>query len=177
MDAILRPDTMADAFVPLASYVEHLSFEELYEREYPNLVAVAHALTGGFETGEDLVQDTMVKAYLNWSKIGRFERPGAWCLRVLTNACRSWLRRVRTSSRYVASLRRSDAMSDGPGPEFVAFWAAVRRLPSRPRLAVILYYVSDKPIAEIASILKVPEGTVKADLARSRTVLMAELGR
>jgi len=54
---------------------------------------------------------------------------------------------------------------------------AVRRLPERPRLVVALFYAADRPIAEVASILNVPEGTVKSDLARARTVLMAELER
>ena len=39
-------------------------FEEVYRREYPGLVAVATALTGDLRDGEDVVQDTMVKAFV-----------------------------------------------------------------------------------------------------------------
>lgn len=59
--------------------------------------------------------------------------------------------------------------------EVVAFWAAVRRLPERPRLAVALYYAGDRSVAEVASILDVPEGTVRSDLSRARMALTNEL--
>ena len=56
------------------------SFEQLYRREYPNLIAVARALTGDRHDGEDLVQDTMVKAFVRWDRVRLYQKPGAWCL-------------------------------------------------------------------------------------------------
>jgi DNA-directed RNA polymerase specialized sigma24 family protein len=41
---------------------------------------------------------------------------------------------------------------------------------------VALYYVGDRSVAEIASILDVPEGTVRSDLTRARLVLATQLG-
>jgi RNA polymerase sigma-70 factor (ECF subfamily) len=164
-----------DAFLP---YVFNGgSFEELYRREYPSLVAVARALTGDRYDGEDLVQDTMVKAFVKWDRIQRFQKPGAWCLRVLSHACRDHWRRGRTRARFLARQRPSEPTSAGPGVEFVAFWQAVRGLPERPRLVVTLYYAGDRSIAEVAAIVNVPEGTVKSDLARARAVLMTEMGQ
>ncbi len=170
---------MAEALESFPPYLVALgeSFEDMYRREYPNFVAVAHALTGASSVSEDLVQDTMVKAFIHWDRVSRLNRPGGWCLRVLTNCCRSWWRRGRTADRYLTRFRREDFESTGPSVEFVAFWQAVRRLPSRPRLAVVLFYAGDRSVAEVASVLGVPEGTVKSDLARSRVVLRAELER
>jgi RNA polymerase sigma-70 factor, ECF subfamily len=151
------------------------SFEDLYRREFPNLVAVARALTGHREASEDLVQDTMVKTFVNWRRVQHFGRLGAWCLRVLTNACTGRWRQQRTAQRYLDRQRRTEPVTPGPSVEFVGFWTAVRRLPERPRLVVTLYYAGDRSIADIASIVRVPEGTVKSDLARARTVLMVEV--
>jgi RNA polymerase sigma-70 factor, ECF subfamily len=153
------------------------SFEDLYRREYPNLLAVARALTGDRTESEDLVQDTMVKTFVHWRRIERFGRPAAWCLRVLTNACTDRWRRQRTVQRYIDRQRLEAPSTPGPSIEYVAFWEAVRRLPSRPRLVVTLFYAGDRSIAEVASIAKIPEGTVKSDLARARTALMKELER
>jgi RNA polymerase sigma-70 factor (ECF subfamily) len=149
-------------------------FEELYEREYPGLVGVATALSGDRRDAEDLVQDTMVKAFLHWKRLRLFERPGAWCLKVLTNACRSRWRARRTEQRYLARLGRSD-VSEGPSDDVMAFWSAVRRLPTRPGTAVALYFAGDHTTAEVAEIMGVPEGTIRSDIARARASIMSEL--
>jgi RNA polymerase sigma factor (sigma-70 family) len=151
-------------------------FEDLYRFEYPGLVAVATAMTGDFRDGEDLVQDTMVKTFIQWGRVGRLQRPGAWCHRVLINACRSRLRRRRIERRYVAGARHSEPRSSGPSADVVAFWQVVRTLPSRPRMAVALYFAGDRSTAEIATILSCPEGTVRSDLSRARMVLARQLG-
>jgi RNA polymerase sigma factor (sigma-70 family) len=146
-----------------------LSFEDLYRSEYPGLRAVATALSGA--DGEDLVQDAMVKALINWERVGLLERPGGWCHRVLVNLCRSRWRRLRTQALHLGRLRPEELSTPGPSLEVLAFWSAVRELPARPRMAMALRYAGDRSVKEIASILDVPEGTVTSDLSRARLAL------
>jgi RNA polymerase sigma-70 factor, ECF subfamily len=148
-----------------------LTFEQLYVREYPGLIAVAWALSGLREDGEDLVHDTMVQALARWKHVGALERPGGWCHHALVNRCRSLWRRRRTEAAFVAHERGRVASSPGPSEEAVAFWTAVRTLPIRQRSVVALHYAGDLTSAEIAHVLDMPEGTVRSDLTRSRTVL------
>ncbi len=168
------------AFVADWTHVEAIvvtrSFEDVYRSEYPGLLAVATALTGDRRDGEDLVQDTMVKAFMRWPKVSRLDRPGGWCHRVLTNACRSRLRRLRTERNFLHRQRRVEPSVAGPSPETVAFWAVVRTMPERPRMVVALYYGADHSTADIATILSIPEGTVRSDLTRARVALVRELG-
>ena len=152
-----------------------LAFEDVYRREYPGLVAVATALTGDVRDGEDVVQDTMVKAFVRWDAVARLERPGGWCHRVLVNACRSRWKRRRREVRLWSLLSRDERSVDGPSADVIAFWALVRELPSRPRLSVTLHFAGERTMAEIASILDVPEGTVRSDIARARAVIIATL--
>lgn len=154
--------------------VDHTDFTSVYTREYPALHAVAVAMVG-YPTSEDVVQDTMFKALVNWQRVRRLERPGAWCHKVLLNFCRSLWRRERVARRYRSGLRHGATWTDGPSADVVAFWDAVRTLPTRPRAAVALYYGADRTTAEVAAILGVPEGTVRSDLARARVVLAREL--
>jgi RNA polymerase sigma-70 factor, ECF subfamily len=148
-----------------------LTFEQLYAQEYPGLIAVAWALSGGREDGEDLVHDTMVQALTRWKHVGALERPGGWCHHVLVNRCRSWFRRRRTEAGFLARQHGRVASSPGPSEEAVIFWTAVRTLPIRQRSVVALHYAGDLTAAEIANVLEMPEGTVRSDLTRSRSVL------
>ena len=150
-------------------------FEDVYRREYPGLVAVATALTGGLRDGEDAVQDTMVKAFVRWGNVGQLDRPGAWCHRVLLNTCRSRWRRRRTELRFWSRLPGVERSVPEPSADVMAFWTLVRELPSRPRLAVTLHFAGERTMAEIAAILGVPEGTVRSDIARARVSIIAAL--
>ena len=75
-----------------------------------------------------------------------------------------------------AVMRRADAVVDGPSPDALAFWDSVRRLPERHRTVMVLYYAGDRSVAEVASILSIPEGTVRSDLTRARAALATEYG-
>jgi len=175
--AILAPASGTCFSSPVDTPVPvRLGFEDLYMLEVPGLVAVATALTGDRADGEDLVQDTMVRAFIHWSRVSRLERPGGWCHRVLTNACRSWWRRRRTERRYLAGLRRLESSTPAPSPDVLAFWSAVRSLPTRPRQVVALHFAGDRTMAEIAAILDVPEGTVRSDIARARAFIQSQMG-
>ena len=151
-------------------------FETFYVHEYPGLVAVAAALTGDRDGACDLAQDTMVKAFVRWDRLAGLDRPGAWCHHVLVNACRSRLRRRSIELRYLARLRRDEVMSPEPSADTIAFWSAVRTLPLRPRTVVALYFGADLTSVEIAKVLDMPEGTVRADLALARRFVMRVLG-
>jgi RNA polymerase sigma factor (sigma-70 family) len=166
---VLQSDTMTT--VPIIG-----DFETTYRAEYPALVAVATAMTGDVRDGEDLVQDTMVKAFLRWDHVGRLERPGGWCHRVLVNACRSLFRRRRVGARAHARYGSDDVAVDGPSADVIAFWDIVRMLPTRPRAVVVLRYAGGHTFVEIADILGVPDATVRSDWQRARLVLARGLG-
>ena len=160
---------------PVPTVALTVPFEDFYRIEYPTLVAVATALVGSIESAEDLTQDTMVKSFARWNRVQHLERPGGWAHRVLLNACTSWWRRRRTEANHLARLRRVEPSTHGPSPETLDFWAAVRRLPERHRTVMVLHYAGDRSVADVASILGVPEGTVRSDLTRARAALAVML--
>ena len=124
-----------------------VEFDDFYRREFPGLVAVATALSG--HDGEDLVHDAMVKTLIHWTRVRQLDRPGGWCHRVLINRCRTWWRRKQTEARFLARQRREEPSTVQLSDETIAFWAAVRQLPERPRLVVTLFYAADRTTAEI----------------------------
>jgi RNA polymerase sigma-70 factor (ECF subfamily) len=62
-----------------------------------------------------------------------------------------------------------------PSPDRLDLVAALANLPRRQRQAMVLHYLADIPVAEIATQMGAAEGTVKSWLHRARTTLAARL--
>lgn len=148
-------------------------FDEFFTHEFPKMVALASVLTGASEVGRDVAQDSMVKAFRDWSKVSELDRPGAWVRRVTINAAVSW-HRSNSRERSARSRLRPGVAQPVQLPEY-SFWEAVRGLPSRQRAAVVLHHLEDLSVAEVAEILAVAPGTVKASLAKGRARLEPQL--
>ena len=59
--------------------------------------------------------------------------------------------------------------------ETAAVRKAVERLPERQRVIVLLYYMEELSVTQIAEVVKIPEGTVKSRLYQARKSLQREL--
>src|SRR5690242_16432051 len=140
----------------------------MYRREYPQLVRLAYALCGRRDVAEEIVQDAMVKVLARWSKVREYERPGAFVRRIVLHDTASALRRRSAELRAMTRLgaRRPDTASIDPDVD--EFWRLVRTLPKRQAQVVALFYGDDQPTAEIALLLGIAEGTVRATLAQAR---------
>ena len=105
-------------------------------------------------------------------------KPAAWLRRVAINLAHNNRARKRSEQRALQRLAGERPVwevqlgADDGGDEF---WAAVRRLPARQAAAVTLYYLEDRPVAEVATILDCAEGTAKALLHKGRTNLARTL--
>ena len=73
----------------------------------------------------------------------------------------------------VSTDRTGDRAADAAGDP--VFWAAVRNLPDRQRHCVVLHYLEDRSVAEIAEVLDTAESTVKVHLHRGRKALAERL--
>jgi RNA polymerase sigma-70 factor, ECF subfamily len=154
------------------------AFTALYEEEYQPLLRIAYGLTGSVAEAEELVQETFVRCYQRWAKVQRYERPGAWLRRVLLNLATSRGRRLAVELKALTRLgsRPAQRHSDpDEGLDTKQFWAAVRRLPRRQAQAVVLYYGDDLATDEVARVMTVAEGTVRALLHQARTALATVL--
>jgi RNA polymerase sigma-70 factor (ECF subfamily) len=149
-------------------------FEVFYREEYGPVVALTYALSRSRPVAEDLAQEAFVRAYRDWHRVGLRAVPGAWVRRVAINLAIGRFRRFR--SEVAARARLTVPVSMEPaGVEFEAFWGEVRNLPKRQAQVVALHYVEDLPVAEIAVMLGIAEGTVKALLHQARQRLERQL--
>lgn len=153
------------------------SFDDLYASEYAPTLRVVYALCGAWPVAEEVCQEAFLRALQRWPEVAAMERPDAWLRRVACNLATSRMRRVAIEARALMRLaRRAPEHAAPPLPETSErFWALVRTLPARQAAVVALHYADDRAVAEVAEILGVAEGTVKAHLHAARRRLSALL--
>jgi RNA polymerase sigma-70 factor (ECF subfamily) len=132
---------------------------------------------------EDVHQETFVAVWRGARRYRSAGRPGAWLWTIANRQAALWLRRAGPTGTDLPDLDTSDERSDAdPGQlatERVGLAAAVAHLgpPDSPdRELWRLLFVEDRPVAEVARLLRIPEGTVKSRAHRVRRLLRTALG-
>jgi RNA polymerase sigma-70 factor (ECF subfamily) len=140
----------------------------------PNLRAFAVSLCGNPDRADDLVQETLVKA---WSNLGSFVEGTnlpAWLFTILRNIYYSEYRKRRrevadTDGAIAAKLAAAPAQHGHM--DFLDFRAALQRLPNDQREALILIGASGLSYEEAAAICNCAVGTMKSRVNRARNRL------
>ena len=154
---------------------EFSAYVRASERKHKRL---AFLLTGDLHAAEDLLQAAYAKVYPRWEKVRTYESPDAYLRRVMVNLRTSWWRRHKNREWATADL--PDLGHAGPDGatavvESQALLLALRELPDRQRITVVLRHWCDLSEADTASVMNCSLGTVKSNnskgLARLRTVL------
>ncbi|MCX6522042.1 MAG: SigE family RNA polymerase sigma factor [Actinobacteria bacterium] len=145
-------------------------FEEFFRSEYTKLVAIARGLTGNHELAADLAQETLLRCHRDWARVSAMDVPGAWARRVLVNLAIDAQRAAARDRRAPAWLHRVDPVTPAD-PAVDGWWSAVRALPDRQRAVVALHYLEDRSVDDIAAVLGIASGTVKASLSKARATL------
>jgi RNA polymerase sigma-70 factor, ECF subfamily len=149
-------------------------FEELYTSAFGRLVGQLFLVTGNLHEAEEVVQEAFTRAAGRWPRLRDYDLPEMWVRRVAINLATDGRRRVQRRLAVLAQLD-ADAVVPPISEEGLAVAAALRTLPRRHRQVVVLHYLLDLPVQEVARQLAVPVGTVKSRLARARRALAAQL--
>lgn len=157
------------------------------------LFGAAYRLTRNARDAEDLVQDSLLRAYRFWESFEQDSNCKAWLLRIVTNTfINEYQRRKRSREVLDAASAEQDATdgvlmhagaTDRQSPERTLLERSVsddvqRALDSLPddfRTAVVLCDVQGLSYKEIADIMQTPVGTVMSRLFRGRKLLAAAL--
>lgn len=153
-------------------------FDAFFTANFPPLARLAYALTGNRADSEDLAQEALSKTFENWETVSGYSAPEAWAKRVLVNSVYSRSRRRQTERtgllRIVPDEIAPDAAELSASTE--RFWAAVRLLPERQAQVVALHYGDDLTAVQVAEVLQLDAGTVRAHLHAARKSLAKHLG-
>jgi RNA polymerase sigma-70 factor (ECF subfamily) len=142
----------------------------MYEAEFPAVFRAVYALSGDRRVAEDATQEAFARALERWRRLRDEPWAAAWVATTALNVARRMLRR-----RPDVPVTPSEAAGDDVDAR-VDLVRAIRSLPPRQQEAVVLHYVADLPIVEVAAAMGVEEGTVKAHLFKAREALGRTLG-
>lgn len=145
------------------------SAAELYAACYPRLVGVLALAAGSRSEAEDVVQEAFVRLVPRWSSIGRYDDPEAWVRKVAFRLLSHRFRQLRRLGR--PGPHRDDPTLPAPDSARLDVARGLATLPLAQRQVVVLHYLLDRPVAEVAADLGVAVGTVKSRLSRARAAL------
>src|SRR5476651_2049880 len=144
----------------------------------PNLRAFAISLSGNVDRADDLVQETILRALANIDSFQPGTNMPAWLFTILRNLFRSEYRKRRREvedpdGRYAETLKSHPEQTGRV--EFEEFRAALAKLPSDQREALILVGASGFSYDDAAAICGCAVGTIKSRVNRARSKLSALL--
>jgi len=150
---------------------------ELYRAGYRRLVAQLYAFTADLTEAQDVVQEAFARALARPGGLAGVENPEAWLRTVALNVVRRrWRRRRVLDAILLRDRPTARIVEPGPEPENTDLRTAIAELPRVFREVIVLHYLADQPVDEIARLLDVPVGTVKSRLSRGRAALATRLG-
>jgi RNA polymerase sigma-70 factor (sigma-E family) len=145
-------------------------YQEFVVSRSDRLLRTAYLLTHDWASAEDLLQESLAKAWSAWPRV---EEPEAYVRRVLVTTYTSWWR--RRWRRELPSDDLPDTPTCDPGlDERDALWHAVGRLPARQRAVVVLRFYEDLAVTEVARLLGCSDGTVKSQTAKALAKLRVD---
>ena len=141
----------------------------------PRLRRYARALAGNRQDADDLVQDTLERA---WAKAGLWRGVGdmrAWLFGIMHNLHVDGVRRPRLHTVTMDDQTPEVPVAPTQGERLAVFdlQAALEQLPSEQKEVLLLVALEDMAYAEVASTLGIPIGTVMSRLSRGRERLRA----
>ena len=167
-----------------------VAFRNLAQKHRSSVYHIISKIIRDHETANDLVQETFMKAFVSLASYRPEYRFSTWLYKIAANCSIDYLRKKRIQALSLDS--HPDNAADGrqfevpdysyhPGralerkEQRVGIEEAIASLPDKYREVIIYRHKDDKSYEEIADLLRIPIGTVKARIFRARELLKKKL--
>lgn len=157
----------------------------LYDRHKRLVYRTALAITGDPEASADLLQDVFLRLYRFIHNVDISRPLEPWLYRMTANLAYTWVKRHQRwgiswedlAEKFTGARRPSPAAVVEAQEDWQQVRQAVLSLPFSQRVVVVMYYINDLSLQEIAEVLDIPEGTVKSRLHYGRRALKDHLAK
>src|SRR5262245_23809664 len=152
---------------------DDLEFQELYSATFPAVVRTVHRILGDRAAAEEVTQEAFIELHLHWAKVRRYDAPAVWVRRVAIRKAQRERHRGWRRDELERTCAPVLAPGTPPDPD-EAVHAAVRTLPFKQRAVVVLFYLEDRPMDEIAALLgcSVSSGWSQLHIARRKLAVL-----
>ncbi|BCJ45075.1 RNA polymerase sigma24 factor [Actinoplanes ianthinogenes] len=136
----------------------------------------AFLLSGDRHQADDLVQETLTKLYARWPRIRGADNVDAYTHTMLVRTFLDDRRRGWWKVRLLNWTPEPPPADDGAAEDRTVLRAALAKLPPRQQAVLVLRYLCDRPVREVADLLRCSEGTVKSQSSHGLSRLRELLG-
>ena len=149
-------------------------FDDFFAAHYDDLARTLTVALQDRAAAEEAAQEAFTRALKHWRRVRQVDQPRSWLYVVAMNHVRDGWRRAKRQPRWDENLTPASDLG-GRVTTAVSVRDAIATLPDRQREAVVLRYLADLSLAEVAEAMGCAVGTVKATLHHALGVLRVEL--
>lgn len=145
------------------------TFEELVSDVKLKMYKTAIAILKNDDDACDAIQEALMSAYKNFSKLEEKQYFSTWIIRILINKCYDIIKKNKkvTYLNKQMELDENDRYYDVYSEESCVE-RTLNAIDSDLKVVTVLYYYDEFSVKEISEMLNIPEGTVKSRLSRAR---------
>ncbi len=178
--AIRTKQQLLDEYLVASARIgDRRAFDLLARRWQGKLVAHAWRLTGDVDLAREAAQEGWIEIVRGLGRLRDERAFPAWAYQIVSRRCARCIgRRQQDRALAAAAAEPADpsaAPEEGDAPAMARLRAAMAGLPPDQRAAIGLFYLEDLDVAQVATALNVPAGTVKTRLMHARRKLRAVL--
>ena len=145
-------------------------FAEFFSARFDQARRIVHAMCGDWSEAEEITQAAFVRVYARWSKI-KLTTAEAYLRTVLTRGFLDTRRRGRAREQSVAEPPELPAPAQAGPEDRLTMRAALLAVPPGQRTVLVLRFVADLSVEQVAEALGCTTGTVKSQTARGLAAL------
>lgn len=136
------------------------------------LFHVAFSILHNEQDCADAVQEAITKAYMKKNQLQNSAYFKTWLTRIVINECYNMLRKKKQYAELCEEVIADKSyLNEYIKEEYLDLYQAINKLEEKEKICVLLFYMEDYSVAQIAEVLKIPGGTVKSRLNRARKQL------
>ena len=150
-------------------------YAELVRRYEPKLLRYAASLVQDNDKALDIVQDTLLKAYINLNGFQAKKSFSGWIYRILHNEAMNAVKKNRREVKLPDDFDVADPdhfENELSREETIAMvHKCLEKIPLKYAEPVALFYLEEKSYEEISDILRIPAGTVGIRISRAKKAM------